>query len=149
MTTGTFSILRLHRDHLGSDFDYDDYLLDVRRYVPVGAGQVLAFQARGRIMTGEPPFYRLPTIGGIGMMRGLFDGRFRDKTAAAVQAEYRFPIWKIVGGVVFAGRGGGRASELSWGPSVHRRLRSPSIPRSASIFASISAFPSSAPSRSS
>jgi len=95
----------LHRDYFGSDFDYEDYLLDVRRFIPLGAGQVLAFQAKGRIMIGDPPFYRLPTIGGIGMMRGLFDGRFRDKTMAAAQVEYRFPIWKILGGALFAGLG--------------------------------------------
>ena len=106
-TTGTFLQFwaGLHRDYLGSDFDYEDYLLDVRRFFPLGAGQVLAFQAKGRIMTGDPPFYRLPSIGGISMMRGLFEGRFRDKTMAAAQVEYRFPIWKIVGGALFAGLG--------------------------------------------
>jgi hypothetical protein len=118
-TTGTYiqSWAGLHRDFLGSDFDYEDYLLDVRRFFPLGSGQVLALQARGRIMTGDPPFYRLPTIGGIGMMRGLFDGRFRDRTTAAVQAEYRFPIWKIVGGAVFAGIGevADKPADLSFG----------------------------------
>ena len=106
-TTGTYLQFwaGLHRDYLGSDFDYEDYLLDVRRFFPLGAGQVLALQAKGRIMTGDPPFYRLPTIGGISVMRGLFDGRFRDKTMAAVQAEYRFPIWKFLGGALFAGVG--------------------------------------------
>ncbi|MHB8835508.1 MAG: BamA/TamA family outer membrane protein [Candidatus Methylomirabilia bacterium] len=106
-TTGSFVQFwaGLHRDYLGSDFDYEDYLLDVRRFFPLGGGQVLALQAKGRIMTGAPPFYRLPTIGGIGMMRGLFDGRFRDRTMAAAQLEYRFPIWKLLGGAVFAGLG--------------------------------------------
>ena len=106
----------LHRDSLGSDFDYEDYLLDVRQFFPLGAGQVLGIQAKGRVMTGDPPFYRLPTIGGISMMRGLFDGRFRDKTMAAAQAEYRFPIWKSLGGAVFAAVGevAERPSELSF-----------------------------------
>jgi len=94
-----------HADSVGSDFTYDDYNLDVRRFFPLGGGMVLALQAKGRFMTGDPPFYRLPSIGGISVMRGLFDGRFRDKTMAAVQAEYRFPIWKIVGGAAFAGIG--------------------------------------------
>jgi len=94
-----------HGDSVGGDFTYDDYNLDVRRFFPLGGGMVLALQAKGRFMTGDPPFYRLPSIGGISVMRGLFDGRFRDKTMAAVQAEYRFPIWKIVGGAVFAGLG--------------------------------------------
>jgi len=106
-TTGTFLQFwaGVHRESFGSDFEYDDYLLDARRFFPLGKGQVLALQAKGRIMTGDPPFYRLPTIGGISVMRGLFDGRFRDKTMAAVQAEYRFPIWKTVGGALFAGIG--------------------------------------------
>lgn len=95
----------LHRDALGSDFDYEDYLLDVRRFIPLGSGHVLALQAKGRVMGGDPPFYRLPSIGGISVMRGLFDGRFRDKSMAAVQAEYRFPIWKSLGGAVFGGAG--------------------------------------------
>jgi len=105
----------LHRDYLGSDFHYEDYLFDVRRFFPLGAGQVLALQAKGRVMTGDPPFYRLPTLGGIGMMRGLYDGRFRDKTMAAAQAEYRFPIWDVLGGAVFAGLGevAGQPSEMS------------------------------------
>ena len=106
-STGTFLQFwaGLHRDYLGSDFDYEDYLLDVRRYIPVAAGQVLALQARMRVMNGDPPFYRLPNIGGIMVMRGLYEGRFRDKTMAAVQAEYRFPIWKSVGGALFVGVG--------------------------------------------
>jgi outer membrane protein assembly factor BamA len=108
-STGTFVQFwaGLHRDFLGSEFDYEDYMLDVRRFFPLGSGQVLALQAKGRIMAGDPPFYRLANIGGIGVLRGLYEGRFRDKTAAAVQAEYRFPIplWKPLGGVIFAGVG--------------------------------------------
>lgn len=106
-TTGTFVSFwaGLHRGYLGSDFDYEDYLLDVRRFFKVGAGQVLALQAKGRIMNGDPPFYRLATIGGVGVMRGLYEGRFRDKSMSAVQAEYRFPLWDLLGGVVFAGVG--------------------------------------------
>ena len=118
-TTGGFLTfwVGLHRDYFGSDFDYEDYMLDVRRFFPLGAGQVLALQAKGRIMTGDPPFYRLPTIGGIGMMRGLFDGRFRDKTMAAAQIEYRFPIWKLLGGALFAALGevADRPADLSLG----------------------------------
>jgi outer membrane protein assembly factor BamA len=118
-TTGTYLQFwaGLHRDTFGSEFDYEDYLLDVRRFIPLGAGQVLALQAKGRVMTGDPPFYRLPTIGGIGMMRGLFDGGFRDKTMAAAQAEYRFAIWKSLGAAVFAGVGevAERPSDMSFG----------------------------------
>jgi outer membrane protein assembly factor BamA len=106
-TAGTFVQFwaGLHRDYLGSDFDYEDYMLDVRKFISLGKGQVLALQAKGRIMGGDPPFYRLSSIGGISVMRGLFDGRFRDKSMGAVQAEYRFPLWKSLGGAVFGGAG--------------------------------------------
>jgi hypothetical protein len=105
--TGTFVSFwaGLHRGFLGSDFDYEDYMLDVRKFIPLGSGQVLALQAKGRIMSGDPPFYRLPNIGGIAVLRGLYEGQFRDKTMAAAQAEYRFPISKLFGGVLFAGLG--------------------------------------------
>ncbi len=47
----------------------------------------------------------MPRIGGESLLRGYYDGRYRDRTMAAVQAEYRFPIAWRFGGAVFAGAG--------------------------------------------
>ena len=38
-------------------------------------------------------------------MRGIYQGRFRDKTMAMAQLEMRFPLFGIVGGAVFGGMG--------------------------------------------
>ena len=38
-------------------------------------------------------------------MRGYFTGRFRDKSFTALQAEYRFPIWKWISGAAFGSAG--------------------------------------------
>lgn len=94
-----------HRPGLGSEFTYDDYVLDLRRFVALPRGQVLALQAKVRALSGDPPFYRLAALGGIGVLRGLYEGRFRDKALAALQAEYRLPIWRRLGAAVFAGVG--------------------------------------------
>jgi hypothetical protein len=106
-SSGTFARFTAgwHRGYLGSDFDYEDYTLDLRHFFPLGAGQVVGVQVKMREMSGSPPFYRLASLGGIGMMRGLYEGRFRDKTMAAAQIEYRVPVWKRLGAAVFGGLG--------------------------------------------
>ncbi|HYW50683.1 MAG TPA: hypothetical protein VE861_08760, partial [Gemmatimonadaceae bacterium] len=39
------------------------------------------------------------------IMRGYKRGRFRDRWTAALQGEYRTPVWHRVGAVAFAGAG--------------------------------------------
>ena len=48
-------------------------------------------------------------------MRGYYEGRYRDKNLLLFQAEYRFPIWKILGGTVFGSSAnlGERISDLA------------------------------------
>ncbi|MGB9893606.1 MAG: BamA/TamA family outer membrane protein [Candidatus Saccharicenans sp.] len=100
----------------GSDFDYFSVKLDLRDYVRVADGQVLAFQAILDSSSGQVPFYKLPRIGGDSILRGYYYGRFRDKNLLAFQTEYRFPIWKKLSGVVFAAMGNVAANfrEFKW-----------------------------------
>ena len=52
------------------------------------------------------PFDRMPTLGGSVMMRGMNDGRFRDRNMMAMQTEYRSPVWfNHIGVVAFAAVG--------------------------------------------
>lgn len=44
-------------------------------------------------------------------MRGYFEGKFRDRHAMVQQVEYRFPVYRNLGLVVF-GHGGQVATEL-------------------------------------
>jgi len=78
----------LYREWMGSDFDYDYYGLDLRHYRPMFKESVLALQGFMALTSGDVPFNEYPTP----LMRGLYENVFTDKNAAAVRAEYRFPI---------------------------------------------------------
>lgn len=90
---------------LGSDFDYSSYSLDIRKYLKIIRRQVLVFQGLWKSTTGEVPFRSMSTIGGSNLMRGYYEGRFRDKDMLAFQGEYRTPLWRRLGAVIFSGIG--------------------------------------------
>jgi outer membrane translocation and assembly module TamA len=58
-----------------------------------------------KIKEGEVPFTQLSYLGGGNIMRGFYAGRYRDNDLVAAQAEYRRPIWRNWGIVLFAGVG--------------------------------------------
>jgi hypothetical protein len=78
---------------------------DARHYRPLGARQVIAFQMRFEALEGEVPFALLPGLGGGNLLRGYYQGRHRDRSLAVAQAEYRFPLWRRLGGAAFAAGG--------------------------------------------
>ena len=85
--------------------------------ITVAPDQVIALQAYGRFVPGSPPFYELSALGGGTIMRGYFQGRYRDRYYTAAQVEYRAHIWWRLGAVVFAGAGdvfGSPESDLSF-----------------------------------
>jgi hypothetical protein len=51
------------------------------------------------------PFQLLSKLGGSVMMRGYYEGRYRAYDMIIFQTEYRFPVWRRFGLVVFAGLG--------------------------------------------
>ncbi len=97
----------------GSDYRFNQIEVDLRRYLPLGKGQVLAFQVYSDMVFGEAPFYDLPALGGGNIMRGYYEGRFRDVNYLAGQVEYRSPRWWRLGAVLFAGVGEVFGSEES------------------------------------
>jgi hypothetical protein len=104
----------------GSDFSFTNLTLDFRGYWPMkNPDQVLAVQAFGQFQGGQAPFNQLALLGGDGLMRGYYLGRFRDRNYAAVAAEYRFlpfPFSKRFGGTVFASAGtvSPRLRQMQW-----------------------------------
>ncbi|MGQ9801039.1 MAG: BamA/TamA family outer membrane protein [Candidatus Saccharicenans sp.] len=100
----------------GSDFDFFNIQLDLRHYYQVSDNQVLAIQALAETNSGQVPFYKLARLGGDSLLRGFYQGRFRDMNLVAFQAEYRFPVWKRLGAVVFGAIGclGNRFRDISW-----------------------------------
>jgi hypothetical protein len=90
---------------IGSDYDYFTVTIDLRRYMAVFKSHVLALRALGNGIGGDPPFDILPQLGGDALLRGYYQGRFRDKDLLAFQAEYRAPVWWKLGAVAFASAG--------------------------------------------
>lgn len=89
----------------GGGFTYSCLKVDARKYLPVLSSHVLAFQGQLQLISGTPAFNGFAKLGSDSMMRGYYAGRYRDKVMAAVQAEYRAPIFWRFGIVGFAGLG--------------------------------------------
>jgi hypothetical protein len=97
--------LYVFRRGLGSDYTYNRYWLDLRRYLPLSGTHSLAIQAFGAFTEGTPHFENLALLGGETRLRGYNEGRYRDRQYIMAQAEYRFPlVWRLRG-AVFAGAG--------------------------------------------
>ncbi len=98
---------RFYRTWLGSDYHYAVGVLDFRYYHPVFGKprHTFAWQIYGLSTYGQTPFTELAPLGGGMIMRGYYEGRYRDNHMAATQVEYRFPIWRALGAVAFAGVG--------------------------------------------
>lgn len=94
-----------HENSLGSVEDYLNTIVDLRYFIELPRTHVLGFQAYANLIVGDPPFYRMAMLGGPDMLRGFFEGRFRDEYYLATQMEYRFPIWWRFRGAVFAAVG--------------------------------------------
>lgn len=95
-------------DGFGSDYGFGSFNVDFRSYHPIGKRNVLAWQVKGNFLHGEVPFNQLAQLGGDRLMRGYYQGRFRDKHAISAQMEYRilpFAFSKRLGAAVFAAAG--------------------------------------------
>jgi outer membrane protein assembly factor BamA len=53
----------------------------------------------------EVPFYLMPTLGGDHSLRGYSNYRFRDRNAALVSVEYRWPVFRMMDAALFADAG--------------------------------------------
>lgn len=95
----------LYRRAFGSTFSYDDVQLDARKFFEVLPSQVLAIQGVAEIISGTAPFQNLARFGGANILRGYFEGQYRDNTSISLQAEYRIPVWWKIGAVAFVGAG--------------------------------------------
>jgi len=90
-----------------SDFDYHMYQWDFRYFMDLTGDKkhVLAFHNVATFITGSPPFRRMGILGGSTIMRGLYQGRYRDRNLLAFQSEYRWQALNCWGLAVFAATG--------------------------------------------
>lgn len=109
---GFFSELALLRydNAFGSDYSFTTLISDTRLYRPVNKRDVFAAQLFGQFNSGNIPFNQLALMGGETIMRGYYQGRYRDRNQIAAQIEYRMlPLpWgftKRWGAAFFAGTG--------------------------------------------
>lgn len=89
-----------------SKANYYRYTLDLRKYfLVVGSSDIVALRLMIQHIVGKKiPLYEMSAIGGgseMKAMRGYPLNRFQDRGKFLVNAEYRFPVWKKLGGNVF------------------------------------------------
>ncbi|HTP79756.1 MAG TPA: BamA/TamA family outer membrane protein [Bacteroidota bacterium] len=93
------------RPFFGSDFNFTRTDIDLRRYIRLSEDQVLSFQALATLIDGNPPFHKMAELGGPYIMRGYYEGRYRDRDLVALQTEYRIRVLGRFGLVGFCGVG--------------------------------------------
>lgn len=90
---------------LGSDLDFSLQNWDLRYFQKPGWGSaesVMAYAMTVRRSSGTVPFRYLSSPDGTLILRGIENGRYRDKDMLALQSEYRFPIHGRFSGTIFA-----------------------------------------------
>jgi hypothetical protein len=90
---------------LGSTSDFSQLLFDYRQFFPLFERHVFGLQYILDLSTGDVPFQYQPKLGGRIMMRGYYEGRYRDMNYTALQGEYRLPLFWRFGMVVFGSLG--------------------------------------------
>jgi len=78
---------------------------ETRAYQSLWPGCVLALRAMGAASWGDPSYLWRYRLGGVDVLRGYGDDRFRGQDYWAGQAELRFPIYKIITGACGADAG--------------------------------------------
>ncbi|MBN9160880.1 MAG: BamA/TamA family outer membrane protein, partial [Myxococcales bacterium] len=107
-TRGTFTEIGFLASDtkVASDFSFTRTRLDAKQYISAFFPRhVLGLQEVVELRTGDAPFYDLGKLGGSRLLRGHFEGKHRDAQLAAVQVEYRLPLFWRIGAVAFGGAG--------------------------------------------
>jgi hypothetical protein len=95
-------------EFLGTTRSYSSTELDVRKYWDLGkkeGSSVIAAQFLGQWRTGHPPFWDYARLGGDVIMRGYYEGRYRDLSALQTQVEWRQQVYRRWGITTFASTG--------------------------------------------
>jgi len=95
----------LYSEVLGSSYNYSSIIINLRKYISIFGSNILATQFLTEFQQGKVPFFELAKIGGQNIMRGYYEGRFRDKNLFVIQSEYRIPMFWRFGLAAFAGLG--------------------------------------------
>ena len=97
--------LLTNNEFLGATQNFIKWTVDARKYWSRKENRVWAGQLYLEGNSGTPSFNQLALLGGTRLLRGYYEGRYRDRQLAAAQLEYRFPIKGRFGAVAFGGVG--------------------------------------------
>lgn len=92
-------------NHIGSNFNFQKWVTDIRYFKRVYKNHVLAFQGYNYSTFGDTPFRSLGMLGGSDNLRGFYQGRYTDKSFFSGILEYRAPIWSRFSACAFIGGG--------------------------------------------
>jgi outer membrane protein assembly factor BamA len=94
-----------HSKSIGGDFDFNRYTVDLRKYWDLSENDVIATQYFGEFNTSNTPFREMSLMGGETIMRGYYNGRYRDNQQMAIQGEYRRQVLPWLGLTAFSAFG--------------------------------------------
>ncbi len=100
------AILTYYESLLNPQYRMGKLNLDFRHYLTLYRQLLFVCQFRSEMTFGRAiPYQMRAVLGGMDLVRGIRRGMFSDDAYLALQAELRFPIWRIFSGTVFAGIG--------------------------------------------
>lgn len=89
----------------GDNFNGSELSLNAKVFYPLHEKFTLGLQMTYDKFFGKVPFYLYPQLGNDEVMRGYYQGRYRDRTLFASQAELRYRFVNRFAVVAFAGAG--------------------------------------------
>lgn len=81
-----------HDPAIGSRYAFHALGVDARWFHTSAEDWTVAVRMSGAFRIGEPPFTHLAELGGDNLLRGVFQGRFRDRHTVGLQGELRLPV---------------------------------------------------------
>tara|TARA_B100001996_G_scaffold365029_1_gene334540 strand:- start:156 stop:1262 length:1107 start_codon:yes stop_codon:yes gene_type:complete len=96
--------LEIKSDIYHGDYSFKTFNTDLRKFINKN-NLVFAWQGKINFLSGAAPFWELPMLGSEEIMRGFYEGRYRDNNAVASQFEIRHKILSRIGYVLFFGLG--------------------------------------------
>jgi len=110
-TGGLRSLTLARYQHFGQgSYSYNQLKLELKQFIRLGRprhvlGLHTGWTFQQESGSNQIPFYRLATLDVYSPLRGFKRQRFVDRNMAVFNAEYRFPLWSTVDGVLFGDAG--------------------------------------------
>jgi outer membrane protein assembly factor BamA len=97
-TKGVFAQTQFtsYNKELASTYSFNKWMTELRVFIPLFKGHILAGQLYNLSTFGDTPFRSMASFGGQGNMRGFYQGRYRDNSMYSAIIEYRAHIiWRL------------------------------------------------------